>query len=310
MQLYSLQTLQKKCNLANLTSKLYSKSKTSICLANGKTVILFILYITNNYKYAHSKLNAQFITSEKDINMYLAFPDGSCNNNTEDLKAGYGVYFGPNNPLNTYARTRNAQTVNNSELEGVEHILIVFPINKNLFEHQCPKLISKQIIISQKVGEMIKEAILVSGKGNWFNTKGILYTPLKYRIPTWKKVRNKEEIQLITEISQNQRNKIKSPLFRDWFSYINKPGNNHPMFKVFDIFVHSGMIGMLPPKIMKTFTDWGITKKVAKRLIINIQCCIGDYALEVWYLRCMKTFAEFNKKPIIDLCDNNDITVE
>ena len=70
------------------------------------------------------------------------------------------------------------------------------------------------------------------------------------------------------------------------------------------------MIGMLPPKITKTFTDWGITKKVAKKLIISIQCCIGDYALETWYSRCIKTFSELNKKPIIDLCDNNDIMIE
>jgi len=132
MQLYFLQTLQKKCTIANLTPNLYSKLKTSICLTNSKTVILFILYITNNYKYAHSKLNSQFITSEKNENMYLAFPDGSCNNNTENLKAGYEVYFGPNNPLNTYARTRNAQTVNNSEIQGVEYILTVFLLNKNL----------------------------------------------------------------------------------------------------------------------------------------------------------------------------------
>lgn len=60
------------------------------------------------------------------------FSNGSYNNKTTDLRVGHRVYFGPNNLLNAYIRMYRDQSVNNAELQVVEHILTVFPLNKNL----------------------------------------------------------------------------------------------------------------------------------------------------------------------------------
>ena len=61
----------------------------------------------------------------KKNNEYWCFVDGS----HKGKEAGYGVYFGKENRHNSAERVRGKQTINNAELQAIEHALMVFPID-------------------------------------------------------------------------------------------------------------------------------------------------------------------------------------
>ena len=61
----------------------------------------------------------------------MDYTDGSFIKKDKEERASYGIYFGENSGINIKMRTRGKQTVNNAEIQVVEHTLLVIPTEQN-----------------------------------------------------------------------------------------------------------------------------------------------------------------------------------
>lgn len=63
---------------------------------------------------------------QKPLGPLVVYTDGACPNNQNDqARAGYGVYFGPNDPRNVSARLSGKQTNNRAEMTAIKVALEV-----------------------------------------------------------------------------------------------------------------------------------------------------------------------------------------
>ena len=137
---------------------------------------------------------------------------------------------------------------------------------EHLFNHECPKLKSKQIQLLDNIENMFKEVVLISNgrKNEFFHHKGILYTPLQNRIPIWKMIKFKtvpiELLPKIIPITDNYQNKVKLKSHNNWYTNIIKYPK--PQYKFFNIGIHSGMIGLIPKGATIIFKNGVLKKKL------------------------------------------------
>jgi len=99
-----------------------------------RTVHPLTLYLVKKKPEKYTNINlAKVQTDPNNKNDYWVYTDGSCNNNKEDLRSGYGISISKiDNKDNIQMRTRGEQTVNNAEIQAVEHVLLIWPIDKNI----------------------------------------------------------------------------------------------------------------------------------------------------------------------------------
>ena len=78
----------------------------------------------------------------EEINVYV---DGACiNNGSAEAKAGYGVYFGEDDPRNEYNTVKGKQTNNTGELTAFIRALEILEDEKHEDYEKCYLLLNKK----------------------------------------------------------------------------------------------------------------------------------------------------------------------
>ncbi len=72
------------------------------------------------------EIKEKLINEDKE-NEYWVFTDGSCNNNKNNMRSGYGIYISKNEKYNIIMWKRGKQTIKNAEIQTVAHKLIILP---------------------------------------------------------------------------------------------------------------------------------------------------------------------------------------
>ena len=145
--------------------------------------------------------------------------------------------------------------------------------NQHLFSNECPRVHGWQAALSINISNLICKAILISkSKPNvFFKAQGLLYDPLKFKIPHWKNVVNEDsEPQFFSTITNKQRYNIELLQYMNWFADTEKQFVSGVVHKL-SIYSFWECIGVLPARTDSLWKSWGINEKCKKQLVLSIQ---------------------------------------
>ena len=107
------------------------KVKKTVGITPQQTIHPVALYFCGLAPNREGIINTDKIEKEGFTDSIWIYTDGSYIKKNNEENAAYGIFFEENNNININMRARGKQTINNAEIQAVEHALLIIPYGQS-----------------------------------------------------------------------------------------------------------------------------------------------------------------------------------